>query len=427
MLYDQALLAMAYTEAWQATGEPRYRETAEQIFAYVLRDMTDPAGGFYSAEDADSEGEEGLFYLWTPAQLAEVLSEEDAKLAAGVWNVVEGGNFRDESSGEKPGGSILHREDSLANLARQRGMEPAELEARLESIRATLFEAREARVHPLKDDKVLTDWNGLMIAALAMAARAFDEPRYEEAARRAADFALAELRDDTGRLYKRWRQGQAALPGVLDDYAFLGWGLLELHQTTQDLRYLKAAIALTAEALAHFQDAERGGFYLSADDAEGLVVRTRETYDGALPSGNSVIFGNLVRLARLTGEERYDELAERTMLACSGEVGASPGNFTQFLIGLDLAVGPSHEVVVVGEPGAEDTRAMLRALERPFLPNKVVLLRPAGEPTEVCDIADYTREQRALDGKATAYVCQGFACQEPTTDVAAMLESLGVE
>jgi uncharacterized protein YyaL (SSP411 family) len=422
MLYDQALMTLAYVSAWQVTGADTYRRTAEEVLTYVLRDMTAPEGGFYSAEDADSEGEEGLFYLWKPGEVVEVLGETEGDVFCRLFDIKEGGNFHDESTGRRTGDSIPHLRQPLEASAQEMGLEPGELAEKVEAMRAKLFAAREHRIHPLKDDKVLTDWNGLMIAAMARAGAAFDEPRYTTAAKRAADFALAHLRDEDGRLYKRWRGGQAALPGVLEDYAFLAWGLLELYEATFDARYVAETLALVEHMVAHFSDEEHGGFFLGADDGEPLFVRGKEIYDGAIPSGNSVAVLVLHRLARMTGDTRWEELAERTASAFAGEIARGPGGSTLLLQAVDFAVGPSYEIVVAGDPEAEDTRTMLRALRSRFLPNKVVLLRPPGDEPEIGKLAAFTIPQRSIDGKATAYVCRDFACELPTTDVEAMLD-----
>ncbi len=425
MLYDQALLAICYVEAWQATGAADFRRTAEEVLAYVLRDMTSPEGGFHSAEDADSEGEEGRFYLWTTRELEAVLGAEDGRLAASVWNATEEGNFADEATGERTGKNILHLARELPEFAAEHGIELAELEARVESMRARLFASRETRVHPLEDDKVLTDWNGLMIAACAAAGRAFDEPRYVAAARHAGDFLLRELRDGEGRLYKRHRGGESGLPAMLEDYAFAVWGFVELYEATFEVPWLRAALELTEVVLAHFADAEEGGFYLAPDDGEALIVRAKEIYDGAIPSGNSVMATNLLRLARLTGETSLEARADGVLRAFSSSVSNAPVGYTHLLLALDFAVGPAHEIVVAGERDAPDTQGMLRAIAREFVPNAVVLFRPAGEAEpEIARIAEYAAHQDWLNGKATAYVCREFTCAAPTHDVEQVLRSL---
>jgi len=425
MLYDQAMLAMAYSEAYQATGNEAYQQTAEEIFAYVLRDMTAPEGGFYSAEDADSEGEEGKFYLWTQRELREVLGEREADFVAKVFGVEPGGNFSDEATREKTGKNILHLLEPPSQLAVELGMSEQELAERVEAARRKLFVQREERVHPLKDDKVLTDWNDLMIAALAKGAWVFDEPRYTDAAARAANFVLHRMVRDDGRLLHRYRDGEAALPAYAADYAFLTWGLLELYEATFELRYLERALALNAYLLEHFWDGENGGFYSTADDGEELLVRQKEIYDGAIPSANSVAMLNLLRLGRMTAQPDLEEKAAIISRAFSASVRQSPIAYTQLMLAVDFALGPSYEVVIAGKPGAEDTRMMLAALRAQFVPDKVVLLRPDGESPRIARLAEFTQYQRSIDGKATAYVCRNYKCEFPTTDVEVLLNLLG--
>jgi len=423
MLYDQALHALAYTAAWQVTGDAQYRATAEEVLAYCLRDLADPAGGFHSAEDADSEGEEGRFYLWTRAEVVGVLGQEEGELFARVHEITPEGNYREEASGKADGRSIPHLARSLASWATELALSEGELATRLEKSRVKLLAARERRVRPLKDDKILGDWNGLMIAALARAAAAFDEPRYLAAARAAADFALAHLRDAHGRLFKRWRGGEAAFAGTLEDYAFLAWGLIELYEASFEPRDLAAALELTQTMRAHFADAERGGFFTAPDDGEALLFRHKEVYDGALPSGNSVAAWNLLRLARLTGRAELEDDARRT-LSAFGSAARMPSAHTLYLLALDCALGPSFEVVIAGDPAAADTRAMLRAFQGRFAPNLVLLLRPPGEAPAIAELAPFTLEQTSRGGKATAYVCRNHACRAPTTDVAQALANL---
>jgi len=416
MLYDQAILVMAYTAGWQLTGDPLLERTAREILTYVLRDMTAPSGGFYSAEDADSEGEEGLFYLWRESELDEVLGAEDAALVKRVFGTTAEGNFVEEATRERTGRNLFFLRKPPEELATELELEPTELDRRLEAARAKLFAERQGRIHPLKDDKILTDWNGLMIAGLSRAAQAFDDAEYEAAARRAADFALAELKDEDGRLYKRSRLGVAGLPGTLEDYAFLVWGLIELYETCFDVHYLTEAIALTDTMVAHFRDEENGGFFLSADDAAELLgVRGKEAYDGAIPSGNSVAAWNLLRLARITGRTDLEQLAAGALRSHSKTVAQSPSAHTQLLRAVDFAQGPSYEIVIAGDPEAEDTAAMLRAFRSRYLPNKVLLLRPPGD-SPITKIAPFT-EAQSSSGPATAYVCRDFACKAPTRDV----------
>jgi len=428
MLYDQALLALAYLETYQVTRDPFYADTAEEIFTYVLRDMTSAEGAFYSAEDADSEGVEGLFYVWTADEIREALDEDTATLFLSTYGVTELGNYAEEATGHRSGHNILHLQRPLDEAARRQGVEPTELHRRLSEARQLLLERRDGRIRPLRDDKVLTDWNGLMIAALSRAAVVLDQPRYADAARRAADFCLRELRDDEGRLLKRYRNGSAGLPAHLDDHAFLAWGLLELYEATFETRYLAESVALTDRMLDHFADDERGGFFLTADDGETLLVRTREAYDGAMPSGNSVAAANLARLARITGEPRYATAADGVFRSFSTSAERGPEHFAYLLMAADFAAGPTHEVVVAGVEGDPSTEAMLGALRRPFLPHKVVLFREgSADAPPIARIAPFTGAQRPVDGQATAYVCREQACEAPTTDVSHMLGLLGWE
>jgi len=425
MLCDQAMLALAYLEAYQATGAAPFAETARQTLDYVLRDMVGPEGGFYSAEDADSEGEEGKFYLWSVDEVTNLLGPETGSLFARVYQFEPEGNFRDQATGQRTGSNIPHLRRSLGQWAAELDLSESDLGQRLESARRKLFDVRKGRIHPLKDDKVLTDWNGLMIAATARAGATLGEPRYAEAAARAADFVLARLRDDRGRLLKRYRQGEASLPAHLEDYAFLAWGLVELYETTFEVRYLRQAGGLVDHMLARFWDAEAGGFFLTAEDGEPLLVRPKEVYDGAIPSGNSVAALVLLRLARLTGRMELEDRAQALFRAFSGPVAANPAAHAFVLLALDFALGPTYEIVIAGRPEAEDTLALLAALRGRFIPNKAVLLRP--EPADappIVDLAEFTRPQRALDGRAAAYVCRNFVCRAPTTEPEAMLAAL---
>ncbi|MBL9152618.1 MAG: thioredoxin domain-containing protein [Verrucomicrobiales bacterium] len=414
MLYDQALHVMACVEAYQATGDERHARVAREVLGYVTRDMTHPDGGFYSAEDADSEGEEGKFYVWTQAELVEVLGADDADFYATAFNFAEPGNFKEEATGEPAGTNIPHLRADLSEADA----------ARAETLRAKLFAAREKRIHPQKDDKILTDWNGLMIAAYARAAQALDDPAYAEAATRAADFVLSRLVTPDGRLLKRWREGEAGLTAHLEDYAFLVWGLLDLYETTFDLRYLREAVRLTDATLEHFWDEEGGGFFMTADDSEELLVRTKKLYGGAIPSGNAASVLNLARLHRMTGKAEYATRAETLLKTFGGELAKAPEAFPLTLCALELLHGPAREIVIVGEPDAPDTRALLAELRKPYLPNKVVLLRSAAHADELARLAPYTATQTALEGKATAYVCENFACQLPTADPAKVREML---
>ncbi len=428
MLYDQAQLAMAYIETYLATGKAEYKETAREIFTYVLRDMTAPGGGFYSGEDADSEGEEGKFYLWTVEQVRQVLSAGEAALIEKIFNVEKGGNFNEEATGRRTGRNILHLKSGLGEIAADLRMSEAELRKSLEETRQKLFSSREKRIHPHKDDKILTDWNGLMIAALAKGAQAFDDSRYAEAAGRAVELILETLRSPDGRLLHRYRDGEAALTAHVDDYAFLIWGLIELYEATFKTRHLQIALKLNDDLLQHFWDDKAGAFYFTADDAEILLVREKEIYDGAIPSGNSVAAYNLLRLGRITANSDLEQKAMEIGRAFSRNIRQSPQAHTQLMVAVDFGIGTTHEVVIAGDLSGRDTKAMLKVLRTQFLPNKVVLLRPTEEESpEIIRLAEYTRHQSSMDGKATAYVCLNYSCKVPTTDIKEMLEFLSTE
>lgn len=430
MLYDQALLTIACVETYQATSKPLYAQIARDTLTYVLRDMTDPNGGFYSAEDADSEGVEGKFYTWTEAEIRQLLPKRQADLFIDTYNIRPDGNYREDAPSEhsqpQPGRNIPYLSDPMqpqdhliVTLS-----DPAAVAA-VESARRTLLAAREKRIHPGKDDKILTDWNGLMIAALTKAAAALDEPMYASAARRAADFILRHLRTGEGRLLHRYRQAEASISATLDDYAFLVWGLIESYEGAFDARDLEVAIQLTDDAIRLFGDESAGGFFLTPADNRDVPVRQKPVYDGAVPSGNSVMMHNLLRLSRLTGRSQYEDMASGTYQAFASQVTQAPMAYTQMLTALDLAIGPSYEVVVAGPASAEATRQMLGALAQPFLPRKVVLLKPTDEDSPlVTKLAPFAASYTARDGDPLAYVCRDYQCQTPTASISQMLDLL---
>ncbi len=413
MLYDQAMLALAFVEAYQVTGNADYAAALDEIVTYLLRDMTSPQGGFYSAEDADSEGEEGLFYVWTPEQVTAVLGEELGGLFCRFYNVVPGGNF-------EHGNSIPHITQELERFAAEEGRDPAELARVLDEARERLFAVRENRVHPLKDDKVITSWNGLMIAALAKGFQATGNEAYLQAAAKAAAFIEEHLTLEGGRLARRWREGHLSGAGYLDDYVFYVWGLLELYEAGFDLAHLERAVELMALADELFWDQEAGGYFYTPSDGETLIIREKEIYDGAIPSGNSAAALNLLRLGRLTGDAAYEERAQRLFNAFGQAVASQPTAYTQMMNALDFALGPAQELVVAGDLREQVCRAMLSHIQRAFMPRRVLLLRP-NDPeaaARLARLAPYTAEMAAMDGKATAYLCQNYACQRPVHDAA---------
>lgn len=418
MLYDQALLAYAYLEAHQADSQAGFGQTAREIFTYVLRDMTAPEGGFYSAEDADSQGVEGLFHTWTPQEVEAVLGPELGGLFSRFYGVSAPGNF-------EHGRSVIHERMDLADFARNLGREPAELAAEMERARGMLFAARQQRPRPLKDDKVLTAWNGLMIAALAKGAQVLGDAKCLEAARRAARFVLEHLSDPDGGLLRRWRNGHTSGPGFLEDYAFFIWGLIELHQADLDPAWLAQAIRLTELCQAHFEDELHGGFFFTPHEGPSLIVRDKEAQDSALPSGNSVMAHNLARLARLTGRQEWERKAWKLLKAFAAQMARYPLAFTHLFLALDLLLGPGQEVVLAGQADDPALLAMLDALRQDFAPRRSWLLLPSGPAgQEVATLAPFTRGMGPLKGRATAYVCQDQACQQPVTSLAALKEAL---
>jgi uncharacterized protein YyaL (SSP411 family) len=416
MLYDQALLALAYTEAFQAMGAGKFKVTAKEVLEYVLRDLASPEGGFYAAEDADSEGEEGKFYLWTEEEIRKTVSPEDADLAVRLFGVKATGNYA-EAVRKRNGENILHFAKPLEQVASASQLTLAELIRRLGRIQNLLFKAREKRVHPAKDDKILVDWNGLMIAALARASSVFSEPRYLQAAVKAAGFILEKMKDKNGTLYHRYAKGERAIEGFLDDYAFLVWGLVEIYEACFEEAHLQAAVELTKTMMLRFWDDKDGGFYFTAKGAENAVFRRKEVYDGAVPSGNSVALLNLLRLALLTGDSKYRELASQIIRVFSEDVKRAPAAHTFLLVGVDLAVGPAYNVILVGDAEEDSMQSMVSALKAGYLPNRVVSLRQPGK---------LGLGYEKIEGKATAYVCRGQTCMPPTNKPEKMLEFLGL-
>lgn len=425
MLYDQAMLIMAYTEAFQATGKEEYKKTAEEVIGYVLRDMTSPEGGFYSAEDADSQGKEGKFYVWKRDEILKIIGEEEGRLFSRVYNIRDDGNFREEAGGTKSRENIPHITQSISRTATDLNIPENELKSRLEKAGGILFNEREKRVHPHKDDKILTDWNGLMIVALAKAARAFGKPGYVENAAKAVQFIESRMKDKEGRLLHSHREGKSSRRGFIDDYAFFIQGLLEMYQASFEVKYLKSALEYSNQFLNHFQDAENGGFYYTADDSEELLIRRKEIYDGAIPSGNSVAMMNLLRIFRITGDTRWEETTEEIGRAFYKEISHIPSAHCFVMSALEPAREDSREVVITGNPDSPGVREMKNLLERSYHPGMTVVFRPEGESPEICGLIPFTKEMKSLNGKATAYICRNHACQNPVTDPKEMMKRLG--
>ena len=408
MLYDQALLAVTYLEAYAAAKKNFYAETAEDVFRYVLRDMTHPEGGFYSAEDADSEGEEGKFYVWHPEEILRILGEETGRLFNEIYGVAAEGNF-------ESGTSILHLRRPPEYYAEEKKMEAGRLKTILKEAREKLFAARKKRVPPSKDDKILVSWNGLMISALARGAQVLNRAAYAEAAGRAAEFILGKMQAD-GRLLHRFRDGEAAIPAFQDDYAFFAAGLLDLYEATLEVRWLEEALRLARQMVELFWDEAGGGFFYRAADAEELITRSKEYYDGAVPSGNSAAALLLLKLSRITADTSLGERAERTLSSNLENLEEYPMGFPQMLTALDFALGPSGEIVLAGRKEAPDFQAMLRLIHGMFLPRHVVIHHPEGaEAGRIEALARDIAPQKMIEGRAAAYVCENYRCKAPVS------------
>ncbi len=407
MLYDNALLANAYLDGYLATRDPAYAQVVRDTLDYVLRDMTDPAGGFHSTEDADSEGVEGKYYVWTAAEIRQILGDEPGRRFCELYGVTEGGNF-------EHGTNILHRTGPLTRVAAERGEDPAVWEAEMAAARQQLLAVRQQRVRPGKDDKILVSWNGLMIDAMARAAAVLDVPQYGQAAARAARFVLDEVRREDGRLLHCWRQGQARFDACLDDYAYLIQGLVGLYELDFDESWLRAAVALADLLLQHFTDSDTGSFFFTADDHEPLIARTREWTDSSVPSGNGMAATCLWRLGKLCGRGDYLTAASNVLEQGAAWIEQAPLAVGQLLLAADLALGPMREIILLGEPGRDPTAGVLRALRQRFLPNAVVACRSPADSGGGSPL-DTAFAGKTWIGEPTVYVCENFACQAPVT------------
>ena len=420
MLYDQALLIMAYTEAFQVTGREEFRGTVEETTSYVLQDLVSPEGGFFTSEDADSEGEEGRFYLWDAAEVRSSLAPGEAELALRIFGLPPETGLG-AAAGAEAGKSVLLFEPALAE---EGGISDGELSRSVAAVRARLLAIRERRPRPFKDTKILTDWNGLMIAALAKAGRALGRNDFAAAAAKAVAFIRQRLYPGE-QLMHRYAGGEAAIAAFLDDYAFLIRGLIEVYETGYDPDPLAWALRLTDDLMDGFWDKDRGGFFLTHHESRDLPWRRKDVQDGAVPSGNSVMFENLLRLGRLTGRTELEKNAGRIADASAASISLAPAAHTQFLCGLDLALGPSREIVVVGAPEDPDTQKLLGPLRERFLPRDSVVFRPpdAGSAA-IFELVPYAKTMTAVGGRPTAYVCSGFHCESPTTDPEVLLAAL---
>ncbi len=410
MLYDNALLALVYLRAWQVTGEPRYRLVCERALDYILREMTDPSGAFYSSQDADSEGEEGRFYVWTAAELRAALSESDAAVAMLAWGVSEQGNFE--------GRNILHAARDIEDVAASLGITADAAHAAMERARERLYAVRAGRVWPARDDKAITSWNALALRALAEAAQALDRDEYRQAAVKSAEFLMGAMMRD-GRLLRSWRLGVARLDAYLEDYAGLANALISVYELTGDPRYVTHARTLADSIVTRFWDEEIAGFFDTASDHARLISRPRELTDNVTPSGTSLACEALLRLSALTGEARYHELAARALLSLAPLALRSPSGFGRTLCALDDLIGPFHEVALVGLQDDARLRALREEVTRQWRP-RMVLATAAPDDMAAVAAVPLLAERPLVNGAPAAYVCQGFVCQRPVTDPAAL-------
>lgn len=410
MLYDNALLATSYLEAYQVTGREDFAAAVRDILGYLEREMSAPGGGFYSATDADSEGEEGKFYVWSRQEVTAVLGAQRAGWFCDYYGVSAGGNFAG-------GKSVLHVARGLETVARDHGLEPAELRAALAEARSELYAARLRRVPPFKDTKILVSWNGLAISAFARAASVLGERSYAARAVAAAEFVLDHMQAGGGRLHRSYFGGKATGTAYLDDYAFFAAGLLDLYEATFDARWLREAIALGRILEEHFWDAQGGGYFVTPDDGEQLFAREKPGYDGAEPSGNSVAIANLLRLAELTGEDRYRAMADKALGAFAELLRRSPAAAPRMLSALDFRLDSPKEIVIVKPDAHSSAEPMLSRLARTFLPNRVLVVVTQGEDQAAqARLVPLVAGKVPLEGKTTAYVCEHGACELPTTD-----------
>jgi len=415
MLYDQALLVIAYTETYLATKNNFYKQTAEEILEYVLRDMTHPDGGFYSAEDADSEGEEGKFYLWFEEEIDNLFNRSDADFVKRIFNTSSTGDWIKQTHDAAAGAIILHLTKTFDELASEFHLSLVEFQERFNLIRKTLFEFREQRIHPHKDDKILTDWNALMISALAKTYQITSNKKFLIAAGNAARFIQKNLTDKKGFLLHRYREGEAAIPAFLDDYAFLIQAYLDLYEASFNSKYIFEAVKLNQEMLKHFEDETNGGFYFTSDLNEKLPVRQKEIYDGAVPSGNSIALLNLLRLHKITNESSFELKAQKLVYYFSNFIHQHPSAYTQLLCGFDFAIGPSQEIIIATE-SADSSNDFIGVIRNTFSPNKIVLLID-GKENVLPGISPHLKNYKIIKNKTAVYICQNLTCLEPVFTV----------
>ncbi|HSQ57674.1 MAG TPA: thioredoxin domain-containing protein, partial [Gemmata sp.] len=412
MLYDNALLTTTFVEAWQVTRDPFYKQIAVEVLEYVMEEMTAMGGAFYSTQDADSEGEEGRFYVWSEKEIRDVLGPELGDFALRVWGVTENGNFE--------GHNILFRSRSDTDDAKLLGLSLAEFRSKLEEAKRGLNNVRSKRVWPGRDEKILTSWNGLMISAFAKAGAAFGDERYVDAAVNAANWVLEHLRDNHGRLFRTGAaEGKAKLNGYLEDYAFLADALVSLYEASFEVKWLRAATELADKMMKHFSDPSGPGFFFVADDHEELIARTKDVHDGSTPSGNAVAVTVLLRLAKLLDRRDLAAKAEETLRGYRDTMADHPAAAGQMLIALDFFLGPAKQIAVIGGEHDPETRHLLGVIRKAFRPNSVLAFHDPASGTPP-DFIPLLKDKPASGGNVTVYECENFACQAPLIGVEAV-------
>ena len=410
MLYDNALLVIAYTECYQATRKNIYAQAVRRTLRYIIRDMTDDDGGFYSAMDADSEGVEGKFYLWDIKEIQEILGDSDARSFCDYYGMTEKGNFNGKNIPNRINGynNLIYDEDYIRRL------------------REKVFQHRIKRISPYKDDKTLTGWNGLMIAAMSIAGRVLDDEIYVETAERAAQFILNKMIREDGRLLARYRQGEAAYLAYSDDYAYFILGLMEIYEATYNPTYLEYAIRFSDDMVKYFWDERNGGFFLYGNDSEKLLVRPKELYDGALPSGNSVAAYNFLRLSKITNDKRFEQFADRQISLFEEAVDAYPIGYTYFLSGLMFKLYPSNQVILSGSKKDKQLDKMKKYMGNAYLPQWIKMVYYVDDEwgKSLESMVPDIKWMKAVNGQATAYICRDFVCKAPTTDYITFINNL---
>jgi uncharacterized protein YyaL (SSP411 family) len=433
MLYDQAQLASSYLDAYQITHEAFFSDTAHDILDYVLWDMTAPEGAFYSAEDADSlinaagdEKGEGAFYVWRADEIRKAIGAESAAIFLYRFGVEETGNVERDPRKEFTGKNVLYVAHSIDECAKKFGKPPAQIAETIANARQKLLPIRNARSRPLRDDKTLTAWNGLMISAFARAGVILQEPRYSQAAVKAAHFIETHLYDPAShQLTRRWRDGQAQVPGFLEDYAFFTEASINLYETTGDIHWLKLALDLQNKQIKLFTDDANGGFFKTAGDDPTVLTRPKDAEDEAEPSGNSITALNLLRLGQMTDDRTLREAGEKTIRAFSASIAQSPSAYPQLLVAVDFGSSKPMQVVIAGKPDAADTRLVLNEVYSRYLPNKIVLFADGAAGQDfLAGRVEFLKTVKMIDGKATAYVCRNFVCQLPSNDLAVLRKLL---